>query len=161
MVIPNSPEFAFGTGNFTLEFWINFSNISGYQTIYSYGYTTSGDLLLQTGNGNGRLIVYVNGSAAITETGTASTGTWIHYALVRSGTTLTLYRDGTSTGTTTNSTNIVTTEVVGIGANPISYGGEPPGTYPFNGFIDDLRITKGVARYTANFTAPTKEFPDL
>jgi hypothetical protein len=158
-VFANTPNFAFGTGNFTLEFWINFANLSSYQTIYSYGYISSGDLLIQTGNGNGRMIVYVNGPAVITESGTASTGTWIHYALVRNGTTLTLYRDGTSSGSATNSTDINTADIIGIGANPLNYGGNPPGSAPFNGYIDDLRITKGVARYTANFTPPTAPFP--
>jgi hypothetical protein len=160
LVCANTPNFAFGTGNFTLEFWINFSNISSFQTIYSYGYTTSGDLLIQTGNGNGRMIVYVNGSAVITESGTASTGTWIHYALVRNGTTLTLYRDGTSSGSATNSTDINTTEIIGIGANPLGYGGGSPGDAPFNGYIDDLRITKGYARYTANFTPQRSQWQD-
>jgi hypothetical protein len=160
LVCANTPNFAFGTGNFTLEFWINFSSISSYQTIYSYGYTTSGDLLIQTGNGNGRMIVYVNGSAVITESGTASTGTWIHYALVRNGTTLTLYRDGTSSGSATNSTDINTTEIIGIGANPLGYGGGSPGDAPFNGYIDDLRITKGYARYTSSFTPQRSQWQD-
>lgn len=160
LTIQNSPQFSFGTGNFTLEFWINFSSISGYITIYSYGYISSGDLLIQTGNGNGRMIVYINGSAVITESGTGSTGTWIYYALVRNGTTLTLYRDGVSSGSATNSTDINTTEVIGIGANPLSYGGNPVGSFPLNGYIDDLRITKGVARYTANFTPPPSAFPN-
>lgn len=140
-----------GSGNFTVEFWVNFSSIAGYATLWDKGYNNAGGIFLQTGNGNGRLIVYASGSAVITETGTGTTGTWIHYALVRNGTTLTLYRDGISTGTATNSTNFNSSALMGIGVNvtgtPLSY---------LTGYISNLRIVKGTAVYTANFTPSTQ-----
>jgi hypothetical protein len=65
--------------------------------------------------------------------------------LTRSGTTVTLYVDGVSQGTYTYSASITQQALyVGTGA----------GLGSFNGYIDDLRITKGFARYTANFTPP-------
>jgi hypothetical protein len=141
-----------GTGDFTIEFWINFSSIASYQTPYDKGYTGSGALAFQTGNGNGRMIIYASGSAVITESGTAPTGTWIHYALVRRGTALTLYRDGTSSGTATNSTNFNNATNLAIGS-----AGAGSGTpYPINGYISDLRVVKGTAVYTSNFVPSNK-----
>ena len=137
-----------GSGDFTVEFWINFSSIAGYQTPFSKGYTSAGSLLFQTGNGNGRMSIYIGSSNVISETGTGSTNTWIHYALVRSGTTLTLYRDGTSSGTATNSTNINNASTLYVGSSFTSPD------YPLNGYISNLRVIKGTALYTSNFTPP-------
>lgn len=159
LIVPDRAALQMGSGDFTLEFWIYFASISGYQTPFDKGYTNAGGLLFQTGLGTGRLVVYAGGSAVITESGTGSTGTWIHYALVRNGTTLTLYRDGTSSGSATNSTNFNNANQVGIGATGTAPGGGSIGDFPINGYIDDLRITKGVARYTANFTPPAAAFP--
>jgi hypothetical protein len=159
LVVPDTPALRMESGNFTIEFWINWTSISGYQTPLDKGYTSAGGLLFQTGNGNGRFVIYASGSAVITESGTASTGTWIHYALVRNGTTLTLYRDGTSVGSATNSTNFNITTQLLVGANNAG-SGTSIGQYPFNGYIDDLRITKGIARYTTTFTPPTAAFAD-
>jgi hypothetical protein len=160
LLVPDTPALRMESGDFTIEFWINWTSISGYQTPLDKGYTTAGGLLFQTGNGNGRFVIYASGSAVITESGTASTGTWIHYALVRNGTTLTLYRDGTSVGSATNSTNFNITTQLLVGANNAG-SGTSIGQYPFNGYIDDLRITKGIARYASNFTPPTAAYKDL
>lgn len=150
---PDKTQLQLGTGNFTIEFWVYFNSISGYQTIYDKGYNSSGGLLIQTGPGSGRLVVY-SGAILIVETGTAATGTWVYYALVRNSSTLTLYRDGVSSGSTTITNNFNNTSSLFLGG---SLGG---GGYYLNGYIDDLRITKGVARYTANFTPPAQAFPN-
>jgi len=147
----DSVDLRMETGSFTIEFWCRFNSISGYQTPIDKGYVSSGAFVLQTGLGNGRLIVYMNGSAVITESGTASINTWIHYALVRSGGILTLYRDGIVSGSIANSTNLNSSSALNIG--------QGNGSNFINGYIDDLRITKGIARYTADFTPPTAELP--
>ena len=87
--------------------------------------------------------------------------TWQHIAVVRSGfgaNNLVVYVNGVNQGQATNSTAFV-----GLAANGFALGAEYAGSFfpSFNGYIDDLRITKGVARYTANFTPPTLPFPDF
>jgi len=156
---PYSELLTWRSGNFTVEFWMYFSNKSGYQSIASLGYTTAaaGQWLIQTGNGDGKIVWY-GPTSPISDTGaTVNTGQWYHIAIVRNGTTTTIYRDGTSVGSGSDTTdyNPPTTAQFYIG------GGSSTGfnNYYFNGYIDDLRITKGVARYTANFTAPTAPFP--
>ena len=143
--------------NFTIEFWIYFNTLSGYQTFFDKGVVSAGALLMQTGSGDGRMNVYVGVSRVFAESTNGSTATWTHYALVRNSGTLKLYRNGTETGSAANSTDFNNVDTVGFGA----YASSQAGSYGFNGYMDDLRITKGVARYTANFTPPTAQFPDI
>lgn len=107
---------------------------------------------MQTGNGDGIIYVYASGSAVITASTAVGTGRWNHIALVRNGTFLTLYINGVSVGSATNSTNFNNTGVMGIGAN-VSGGGA--GAYPINGYMSDVRVTKGTALYVTTFTPPT------
>ena len=141
-----------GSGDFTTEFWWYPVSLSGFQTPFEKGYTGSGGLLLQTGNGDGRIVVYASGSAVITASTAPTLGAWNHMALVRSGTSLVLYLNGVSVGSATNSTNFNNTGSAGIGAN-VSGGGA--GAYPVNGYMSNLRLVKGTAVYTSAFTPPT------
>jgi hypothetical protein len=143
--------------DFTIEWWQYWaSNVSGYGTIYDNNYTTSPNLLIQTndpGNVN-QYKVFMDGfSTTLIESSAASTGQWYHYALVRNGSTITMYRNGTSTGSVTLSGSI------GSSAGTKGIGAASNGNYPMSeSYIQDFRITKGLARYTSNFTAPTAEF---
>ena len=158
LTVPNSVTMQMGTGDFTIESWVYFNTLTSYQTLFDKGVVSTGALLLQTDLNNGRMIVWVQGVASITESSNGSTGAWTHYALSRSSGTLRLFRNGSQTGSVANSTNFNSSAAVGIGA----YGsGVEVGLYGLNGYIDDLRITKGVARYTSNFTPPTAPFPDI
>jgi hypothetical protein len=156
-LIPNgatTDSFAFGSGDFTIEFWVYLNNVSGTKVIYE-GRPAGGSGATPTIYMSSASIRYfANGADRITG-GNLSATTWYHIALSRSGTSTKLFIDGTQSGSTytdsTTYTNSTNRPVIGVGIS----GNE------FNGYLDDLRITKGVARYTAAFTAPTKAFPDL
>ena len=145
--LDNNTALQMSTGNFTIEFWLNFSGLSNYQTIFSKGYTSaSGGLLIQTNTGTGTLLVYAAGSVVITASSASTVGTWNHYALVRNSGTLTLYLNGTSVGSASNSTDFNNT-----GDLNISFGGG----YYFYGNMSNLRVVKGTAVYTGSFTPST------
>ena len=135
-------------GNFTIECWIYFNSVATQQTILgTWESPTFWELAYINGTG---LRFYPNSSSNISIGGVLSTGTWYHVAVVRSGSTITTYLDGTSQSSATFTSSIgSTSKAVGIGS-------EAPWTgFYFNGYLDDIRITNGVARYTANFTPPT------
>jgi hypothetical protein len=155
LTVPDNTALQMGSGNFTIEFWINYSSIAGYQSPFTKGYTAAGDILLQTGNGDGAINVYLSGTAVISESTGAVVGRWYHYALVRSGTTVTLYRDGVSRGTATSSVNFNTTDQLGIGGTGKAPGGNSVGAFAVNGYMSNVRIVKGTAVYTGSFTPPT------
>jgi hypothetical protein len=143
--------FNLSTGDFTIECWF-YAVSTGTSAIVQQGTT---DWRISYTN-SGVMRYEVGANSIQTSTGAFSFNTWTHLAICKSGATTTLYLDGTSRVTTTNSpTN--SGNPVYVGAN--IDGGSP--FWPLNGYIDDLRITKGVARYTANFTPPTEAFPDL
>ena len=127
--------------------WFKSDSLSGNKSILNLGdYGTSGgfELLTQTG---GKIQLYGHDSnSAVTQietaTGLISTGTWYHLALVRSGTTLTLYLDGESVGTASKS------HTFGAGSNNSFYiGVYYNGNYGeyFDGVISNVRINKGTA----------------
>ncbi len=153
LTVADNAALRMGSGDFTIECWWQPNSLSSYQTLFDKGYTNAGALLWQTGNGDGRIIIYTGGSTAITSNTAVVVGNWTHMALVRSGTTLTLYQNGVSVGSATNSTDFTSTATVGIGANATIPGGGS--LYPMNGSISNFRMVKGTAVYTSAFTPPT------
>ena len=154
LLVPDSPDQRLGTGNFTIECWLYLSATGTARGIVGKGTSTTG-WLFSTNTSNA--VVFTYGTSTITSTGTVSGTTWYHIAVVREGTgsnQTKIYIGGTNDGTGTVSTDFTQTNAAYVGANRT--GGDP-----MNGYIDDLRITKGVARYTATFTPPTAAFPDL
>jgi hypothetical protein len=92
-------------------------------------------------------------SPVLTSTTTVSNGTWYHLAITRSGSTWRLFVNGTQEASTTS------TAAADAGTSySLSVGWSKSSTENYAGYIDDLRITRGYARYTANFTAPTAAF---
>ena len=144
--------FSFGTGDFTIEGWF-FINVNGTHAIIDFRPTsTNGAYILLAVNTSNQPYLYVNSSQVIT--GSALTlNAWHHFALTRSGTSTKLFIDGTQSGSTyTDSTNYT----VGASRPMIgSLGFNPGAGADLNGYLSNLRILKGTALYTANFTPPT------
>lgn len=159
---PNSQNFNFGTGDFTVETWVyTTTTASGSGTTTASQYiidartasTTSAFILgfRLLGSGTGNLLCWYTGSTVL-QSSAVSINQWHHVAYTRSGTTGRLFLDGVQVATQTDSTNYVS------GAT-ITYGSRYTVENFLFGYIEDLRVTKGYARYTSNFTPPTAAFP--
>jgi hypothetical protein len=154
LLAPSIPINALGTGDFTIETWIRWSFVPNSGATYSYFFAIGGNTV--NGMGlyvqNGKIKLW-NTAEILAGSTTLSADTWYHVALVRSSGTVKLYLNGTQDGTVSMSSNL-TGGVVNLG-----YWYNITDTNYFSGYIDDLRITKGYARYTTNFTPPTAAFP--
>jgi len=141
----------FGTGPFTFECWIYPNGVAGNEFIADFGATSAnGWGLYDEGSGGNMQFRIADVDRIAVSPLTASV--WTHVAVVRVGTTVTLYVNGTSAGSYASAgTNLIYTGTKYIGSQSGS-------SNYMNGYMDDIRITKGYARYTANFTAPTAAF---
>ena len=152
--------YAFGSGNFTIEMWFYITAFTNtYNTLFDSRPVSTQGAYPTIAITSGRLYYYVSSAERIaTANSTITTGQWYHLAVSRSGTSTKMFLDGTQVGSTyTDSTVYVNgTSRPVIGAE----GFNSPPNDVINGYIDDLRITKGYARYTATFTPPTSALSD-
>ncbi len=157
---PNNTGFDFGAGNFTIEFWMRAAaavsstriiickaGASGSRS-FVFGVTATNRLYFGWSS-NG-----INFDDYITPTNSFVDSVFYHVALVRFGSNLSIYVNGNSIFSTTISGTIFTANT------PAQIGGRSSDGQYFNGHIDDLRVTKGVARYTSNFVPPSAAFPN-
>ena len=154
--IPDDDSLELGTSDFTIE---------GFVYVVSDGIMFSKDTNIGVNYGNlqvtcsssGNINFYCNpnsgNSTGLVLLSSTSSGlnTWTHFATTRSGNSWYLFYNGVLEDTATSSVGFRTsTAPLYVGCRLTS---NSPSDF-FNGYIDDLRITKGVARYTSNFTPP-------
>jgi hypothetical protein len=168
----SSADFAFGTGDFTIEFWANSSNVSGasQRGFFQISGTAGG---IQS-NYTNAIHIYQGASASArldggigatidnvifgSNTAVLTTGTWYHIALTRSSGTVRVFVNGNLHTSGTSTANLT--------CQNLCVGGYYDTSYLYDGYLQDLRIYKGLAKYTSNFvpfgnpnTAPTGAFP--
>jgi len=152
------------TGNYTIEFWAYSSNFGGGGYLHRGFYSTSS----QTWSGlsfsirgiGGTIRFYFYATTNVNEqyidATVPSNNAWHHFAMVKSGTTGRVFIDGTLAGTIASlNTPADSSQTLRIGVWDYNITSEY-----FNGYIDELRITKGVARYTGSFVTQSAEFPN-
>ena len=147
---PTNSLYAFGTGDFTIEAWI-YRTDTGVQRAIVDTRGGSGVGILFYITSNNVLNAFDSTSVYISSTATIPANQWVHVAIARSGTSTKLFINGTVDGSISNDTR---NYINGAGGLLIGrqYGST---TNDWNGYIKDLRITKGYARYTANTAPPT------
>ena len=150
--IDNQPLFNFGTQDFTIEMWIKpnvSSNFGGLFTIDAGPYPSV--LIYNSGTNNIRIYLDDNNSSpfALTQNVTIPSTNWQHFAFTRDGNIFRSFLDGILINTTTSSITIAPQRArarIGTGDSGS----------PWNGYIENFQILKGVAKYTANFTPPNR-----
>jgi hypothetical protein len=141
---PVSANLAFGTGAYTMECWFYQISRAGSNQGLIGPTSTGGVFILQS---TGQVGLWT-GAFNLTSIGT-SLNTWYHVAVVRqSNSQLNIYINGTSYYQTTNTTNYTT--------GAMSFGQD---TAYLNGYMSNIRVVKGAAIYTTNFTVPTAPLP--
>ena len=169
LTIPNSTNYDFGTGNFTIEMWVNpsavglvtgdqkhlfgkratslsYASVLGFLTYSSVTSNFSVSFFRST-NGTSYSIQYTSPATFV------SPNVWTHLAFVRSGNEYSVYVNGIKYIASASSSGVVynDTSAFAVGS---TFSGISPSTRAFSGYIDDFRVTKGIARYTSNFTPP-------
>lgn len=143
--------FAFGTNDFTIEFWLNRSNVNAYifgnvssalATNYTAALGPAGAINFSSGNGTNSLA----GATAVVS------GTWTHVAITRAGSTFRMFINGVLDATATLNPNFSSTTPFAIGAVGTTVAAT------LNGKIDEFRVTNGFARYTSSFAVATAAF---
>jgi hypothetical protein len=152
-------DFELGTGDFTIEMMIRANSLASNANLFDF--RTAADsasnpvVFVRT---DGQLRMFLNPSDRITSpNGTIATGTWYHIAWTRASGSSKFFKDGTQVGSTyadSNDYGTTSSEFV-IGAA----GGGSLGSGGWNGWISNVRVTVGVARYTSAFTPPTLPLP--
>ena len=151
--LTSNNDFGFGTGDYTVEGWFYFNSVAAQSILFDFRAGAGTDVapvVLVTAGGSVQFYSY----NAFRITGpTLLVNTWYHIAVSRSAGTTKLYVNGASQGTPwVDSTDYDV-------AKPLIIGARWDGAaYSIDGYIDEVRVTKGLARYSANFVAPASEF---
>jgi hypothetical protein len=139
----------FATGDFTLEAFIYFNSVGNGQIISAGNGSATNAYYWQYYNN--QLQFGIQGVSSISNINwSPSANTWYHIAVTRSGSTVRQFVNGSEIGSASSSQNFVD------GPTYIGYGGAGY----FNGYMDEIRITKGIARYTGTYAIPTRSFRD-
>jgi hypothetical protein len=163
-------DYQFGTGNFTVETWVRFNSTTGTIPILVNGLGIAGGSPAYECNWS---VLFITNSIYFTKfvsgvqtdfifTWIPSINTWYHLSITRSGTSIRAFIDGVQIGSTQTSSLSFSGATLnpGFSVGRLLTGGGGSVSNFLNGYLDDIRITKGIARYTSNFTPPTTQFPD-
>ena len=150
--VSSNNDFGFGTGDFSVETWIYLNSLAGTQQVIDFRAGAFADIAPVLYIANGGQIRYYTDSADRITGSTLLTGQWYHVALTRESGSTKLFINGSQVGSTYADTNDYGT------SKPVIIGARFDGGNPVNAYIDEVRISKGVARYTSLFGVPSGEF---
>jgi len=153
---PQLQNYQLGSGDFTIESWIykTANGVNGYDNLMQLG--TNGNatdgFFIEISSLRGYVFA-VNNTTIVSYNVNPNTSAWQHFAVCKSGNNTRMFVNGTQVSSTyTSNYTVPSTGTLAI------IGADGSTTLLFNGYVDEFRITKGYARYTANFTPPNAAF---
>jgi hypothetical protein len=161
LTLADHADWDFGSGNFTVDFWVRFASVSANRCLFMQGDAWNSNFSwgVQWVQGTNQLTFYYTTDGSTLQSRTfswvPSANAWYHVAIVRNGDDLKVFVDGSQIGSTQNlsgATVFNSSAVLTIGASISGFSGD------HNGWLDEIRISKGVARWTANFTPPSSAY---
>jgi hypothetical protein len=157
--VPASSDFSFGSGDFTIDFWARWASVPTGTTphiFFSSGacfkawYSPDFDCISFEYHKGGAEFLLYNASCW----SDPQINTWYHFAVVRNGTSLKWYKDGVLL-----SSSSIGTDTIDACSQALTFGYDLELTrWSFNGWFDCIRVSKGIARWTSNFTPPDAEY---
>ena len=149
---PTTTDFEFGTGDFCVEFFIRRSRTGVAEILFDQRNVEPELVPSMYINSGDKVIYYTNGADRITGTTSLTTGTWYHVAVARVSGNTRLFLNGTQEGSTYVDAN-------NYAARPVKFGARNyDNAQAFQGYFDEIRITKGIGRYSGTFTPTTSQF---
>ena len=158
-VTGDTPDFGFGTAiDFTVEGWFKFDSLSGDVALFDFRSGATGNLgstIFLNGSGSHAIAIWDQSTLHGNSGAAPATAAWTHIAVAREGATTRAFIGGNEEWSTASSIDFGSTSPLSLGAGG---AGTQAGTSPLLGDIDEVRVTLGVARYTASFTPPIAPF---
>jgi hypothetical protein len=151
-----SPDFAFGTEDFTIDFWFRINSTTSpaaNNCLFDFRPWEANGYPVIYFDTNNNLRFYISGSIRIFGTTAITEDAWHHFALARASGNTKMFLDGIQEGDTYADSN----DYLIYETRPL-FGVDFTASSDFGGWIDELRFSKGIARWTSNFTPPTKSY---
>lgn len=146
--LEHDPSFEFGTGDWTVDFWVKFNQQTSEYSLFRKGDHLNGGIQINRHAGINRWDIFIGGDRILSFNSSLTTGAWHHVALIREGDQLKFYQDGVFLNAiAAGASNITNQEMISIGSNRGAYHFLP-------GEMDDIRVSRG-ARWTSGFTPPS------
>jgi hypothetical protein len=153
VTVSSDDRFAYNKEDFTIEFFVRLTNNPIVQTLLDQRTAANEAAIRLDVDATGAVKLYILGAYRITSATLVSLNTWTHIAVSRASGTTRLFVNGTVQGTTYTDANVYAARPIVIGSG---YSGDP-GT-PTSGYIDEVRVSRGVSRYTTTFTPTLTAF---
>ena len=149
--VASDSKFAYNKEDFTVEFFVRPTALSGTQVLIDQRTASNDAAIYLDMTSTGAVRLFINNAYQITATTLLTAGNWHHVAVSRANGTTRLFINGTVQSTTYTDANTYLARPVVIGVNRT-------GTNFFTGYIDEIRISRGVSRYSSTFTPTLSAF---
>ena len=160
LAYPSSSNLQFGSGDFTIEFWMNAGSSQQPYAMITDASTNNQATAIGVGQNNGGTAGKISfqaagGSGTVNSSASVLDNTWHHIACVKYGSNGYIFVDGVLSGSTGSWSGVTNAYLSAGELGRSAYGSGNSGDNTYTGYLSNFRVVKGTALYTSNFTVPS------